>query len=115
MYFPFCMWGGVVRQQQRKGNTEHGLCLYHIPGQQWLLTYSRCCACPRPLSVSSEELPHGTAWRTIEAGRAAAVAAGNAVDLPMRLEKYQLRKEAELQESNIHAVTMPNQAASSIK
>lgn len=72
-------------------------------------------ACPPPLRSVAEELPHGTAWRTVEAGRAAAIAAGNAVDMPMRLQKYQLRKESELQESNIHAVTMPHQAASTIK
>jgi hypothetical protein len=45
----------------------------------------------------AEELPHGTAWRPVEAFRKAAVDSGNCVDVPMRLTKYQLRKEAELQ------------------
>jgi hypothetical protein len=56
-----------------------------------------------PQTHPTEELPYGTAWRGVEAARAAAVASGAAVDLPMRLQKYQLRKEAELQESNIKA------------
>lgn len=45
----------------------------------------------------AEELPHGTAWRPVEAFRKAAVDSGKCVDVPMRLTKYQLRKEAELQ------------------
>jgi hypothetical protein len=44
----------------------------------------------------------------VEAARAAAIEAGECVDLPMRLQKYQLRKDAELAESNIAAVAMPN-------
>jgi hypothetical protein len=47
--------------------------------------------------LPAEELPHGTAWRPVEAFRKAAVDSGKCVDVPMRLTKYQLRKEAELQ------------------
>lgn len=64
-----------------------------------------------PPMPPAEELPYGTAWRPIEAARAAAVAAGKAADLPMRLAKYELRKEAELAESNAIQVAMPAQQA----
>lgn len=59
----------------------------------------------------TEELPHGTAWRGVEAARAALVASGGAADLPMRLQKYQLRKEAELQDANIKAFAVVPTAA----
>jgi len=62
-------------------------------------------------AARKEELPYGTAWRPIEAARAAAVASGETVDLPMRLAKYELRKEAELAESNAIQVAMPAQQA----
>lgn len=50
---------------------------------------------------AAEELPHGTAWRAVEARRAALFDAGRAVELPMRRLKYDARREAEEAESNI--------------
>lgn len=84
-----------------------------------------CCSSGLPVSLQpahhpttptlkqqqTEELPHGTAWRSIEAARAAAVAAGQAEEVPMRLQKYQLRKQAELETSNAIQVAMPSHQA----
>lgn len=49
---------------------------------------------------AAEELPHGTAWRGVEAYRAALVDAGRAADVPLRRLKYDARKQAEAAATN---------------
>eukprot|EP00775_Hariotina_reticulata_P004900 gene4900-5144_t len=59
----------------------------------------------------AEELPHGTAWRGVEAHRASLVGKGDFVEVPLRRLKYDARKREEFEESNALAATAGSSSA----
>jgi hypothetical protein len=62
---------------------------------------------------SAEQLPVGTAWRGVEEYRAAVVASGKAVSVPMRRYKYDQRKRREEEAAN--AISVSAGASQAIK
>jgi carbonic anhydrase/acetyltransferase-like protein (isoleucine patch superfamily) len=84
------LWGGVPARFIRKLSEDERAALREEADDIRRIAWQHC----------AEELPHGTAWRGVEQVRARVVESGQAVDLPMRRLKYDVRKESEAATSN---------------
>lgn len=93
------LWGGVPARFIRLLSEDEQEALKAEADDIRRLAWQQC----------AEELPVGTAWRGVEAARAAAIEAGNAVTVPMRRLKYDVRRQSEAAASNALSATIGSQ------
>jgi hypothetical protein len=89
------LWGGIPARFLRKLTGDERDALKAEAEDVQRVAWKHC----------AEQLPVGTEWREVEAHRAALVAAGKTVSVPLRRLKYDARKQAEAEASNALAVS----------
>ncbi|KAF8057852.1 GAMMACAL1 [Scenedesmus sp. PABB004] len=85
------LWGGVPARFIRALSDDEKEALKEEADDIRRLAWQQC----------AEELPVGTAWRSVEEYRAACLAEGFGDTIPMRREKYDARREAEAAAANV--------------